>query len=214
MKLKGKAGQLVTAITLALGLSVAAASAQAAVITINFDDLSPGIYPGLALAEQYASLGVHFSSTGGSPGAPFVVAEYPFLSAPNAGFLNDRTATITFDQDVSNVSIRFIDTEIGTLLATIKAFDASNMLLGTATAVTPDNTVLPAPALGLHVGILTLDLNFSGIRSVTFTDKPDSTTFGDGAAFDDITFTVPEPASLALLGLGLAGLGFSRRKKT
>jgi hypothetical protein len=34
-----------------------------------------------------------------------------------------------------------------------------------------------------------------------------------GVSFDALLTTVPEPGTLALLGLGLAGLGLSRRRK-
>ena len=127
--------------------------------TINFDEFTVVGGTSFAASNRYQSVGVLFNRN--IPIENVGVAEPPnltgFLSlggtAPNALALNntlgsqiDLTFVIpgsTTPATTSSVAVLFYDTEVGSTLGTIQAFDASNVLIATETMATPASQSAP-----------------------------------------------------------------------
>lgn len=183
-------GKLKTGLIAAL-LGVVVSSPAFAVV-LTFSEFPVGT----VITTQYAPDGVVFS---GLTGLDPIIADdgamptEPVLS-PNPPYAGDFQWT--FPGGATGVS--FISGFWDDLAsAVVEVYDTANNLLDTLT-----NTA---------TGVYTFDLSGYGtIGRVTFNSSAD----GAGADIDNLTFTpVPEPASLLLLGAGLAAFGLIRRRK-
>ncbi len=188
----------------------------------DFDGLAEGNIAGL-LTQTGASYGERFTGQTlvagsfdtllGTPSTPLTL-EANAVVVDNIGILmlgsgmiyGDRNArigegalSILLDNETDVFGFDIVGSDGGGLFLT-QFFGSDGTLLGSFAQTASDSF------FGFEVESGAL------IRGVSITN-----TDPGGLAYDNFTFnsvaSVPEPASIALLGLGLAGIGFSRRKK-
>ncbi|MDU0457506.1 MAG: PEP-CTERM sorting domain-containing protein [Geobacteraceae bacterium] len=187
--------------------AVLAFSVNAIAATINFDTTATGTYTSLSFSDltiTYTGGTGSFQVSSADPGSP--ISGNALLSY----YTNPGTAPflVTFNNNtnVNSFSIGVGDYNQDVDNTYLQAFDASWNLLGSDYYQNPDTQ---------YGGDFLSVATASAIKYVKFWDADPypGAVYWDVMSYDNNAPAVPEPSTMLLLGGGLAGLAFWRRKQ-
>lgn len=192
----------------------ALSAAHAAPIVLDFE----GIPNGSAVGNFYASNGVQFSPAtlvvvDSDAGGSGNIANEP---SPNTVmfFLDANNAILNYAAGFTTGFSFFYTSSTAAIVTVYDDVGGKGNILGSLNLAAQHNLDCTGDPTGSFCNWSAIGIAFDGIaKSIDFGGTANQTAFDDVTIGASTPGNVPEPATLALAGLALAGAGIARRRK-